>query len=81
MDAAMEESKGLEAEEMVDSSEDEQLKKEEEKEQSVSTISFTEEVKVPLRAVLMCECSHSQALTKIIFEDDLVEIGKGETEY
>ena len=41
----MEESKGLEAEECVDSSEDEQTRKEEEKEKSESTLKFTEEVK------------------------------------
>ena len=34
-----------------------------------------------MRAVLLCECSHSEALTKVLFGDDLVEVGKAETVY
>ena len=80
MDVQMEESK-LEQEGYVESSEDEQDKKDEEKEKSVSTITLSQQVSIPLRAVIVSECSHSESLTKIIFADDFEEIGKCETEY
>lgn len=81
MDTQMEESKTLEAEGQVLSSDEEEIRKEEEEEKQESKITFTEEVKQPLRAVIISECAHSEALTKIIFADDLVEIGKAETTY
>ena len=31
--------------------------------------------------MLLCECSHSEALTKVLFGDDLVEVAKAETVY
>ena len=31
--------------------------------------------------MLVCECKHSESLTKIIFGDDLVQISKAETQY
>jgi hypothetical protein len=34
-----------------------------------------------LRAVLICEPGNAQALTRIVFDEKLVEIGKGETTY
>jgi hypothetical protein len=67
--------------ELVDSSEEEELKKEEEKEVSESTVTFTGAVGPAVKALIVCEDIHSQSLTKIIFDEQLVEVGKGETKY
>ena len=53
-------------------SDDEHEKQEEHKEHSVSTIKFSSAIPTSLKAIVIAEDSHSQALFKIIFDGKLI---------
>jgi hypothetical protein len=65
----------------VDSSDDEKTREEEEKEVSESKVSFTQQLPSTIKNILVCNPGGAKALAKIIFNKNLVEIGKAETTY
>jgi len=62
-------------------SEDEREKQEEEKEKFEVNVTFTTPVPQLLRAIVVCAHGNAQALSKVIFHDKLIEIGKAEAKY
>lgn len=67
-------------EELVES-EDEREKQEEEKEKFENTITFDTPVPSQVKTILVCPHGQAQALSKIIFHDKMIQIGKTETLY
>lgn len=81
MDPMVEESKAPIEDEFVESEGEEQEKKEYDQEKSSSTVNFTGAMPKKVKAVIVCTPGNAQALTRILFDEKLVEIGKGETTY
>ena len=81
MDPSNGESYAPKKDENADSSDDEKTREEEAKEVSESTVTFTEKLPSTIKNILVCNPGTAKALAKIIFDKNLVEIGKAETTY